>query len=138
MKAAIFQRLFLGFVLVIAVIVLNFLLLQAAPGDVVDAMLAEAVGGDPELAAKLRASYGLDQPIHVQLFKYLARVMSGDLGYSFYYDETVSELILSHLPTTLHLPMTLRPRMPLWPSSRSSSVSSTAKASTPPARTRRR
>ena len=103
MKSAIAQRLLLGFVLVVAVIVLNFLLLQAAPGDVVDAMLAEAGGGDPELAAKLRDSYGLDQPIYIQLFKYLRQVLSGDLGYSFYYDESVLDLILGHLPTTLML-----------------------------------
>lgn len=103
MKSAILQRLLLGFVLLVAVIVLNFLLLQAAPGDVVDAMLAEAGGGDPALAAKLRQSYGLDQPVYVQLFRYLLQVLSGDLGYSFYYDDTVTTLILSHLPTTLML-----------------------------------
>lgn len=103
MKFAIIQRLLLGFVLIIAVIVLNFILLQAAPGDVVDAMLAEAGGGDPELAAKLRASYGLDQPIYIQLLKYLGRVLTGDLGYSFYYDESVTTLLLGHLPTTLML-----------------------------------
>lgn len=103
MKLAFIQRILLGFVLVIAVIVLNFVLLQAAPGDVVDSMLAEAGGGDPELAAKLRQSYGLDQPIYIQLVKYLGRVLTGDLGYSFYYDESVATLILSHLPTTLML-----------------------------------
>ena len=103
MKLAILQRILLGFVLVIAVIVLNFMLLHAAPGDVVDAMLAEAGGGDPELAAKLRQSYGLDQPIHIQLLKYLGRVMTGDLGQSLYYDESVAELILNALPTTLML-----------------------------------
>ena len=103
MKLAIAQRILLGFILIIAVIVLNFLLLQAAPGDVVDAMLAEAGGGDPELAAELRQSYGLDQPIYVQLVKYLGRVLVGDLGYSFYYDESVTTLILQHLPTTLML-----------------------------------
>jgi peptide/nickel transport system permease protein len=103
MKLAIVQRILLGLVLVLAVIVLNFLLLQAAPGDVVDAMLAEAGGGDPKLAAELRESYGLDQPIYVQLFKYLGRVLSGDLGHSFYYDETVAALILGNLPTTLML-----------------------------------
>lgn len=103
MKSAILQRLLLGFVLVIAVVVLNFLLLQAAPGDVVDAMLAEAGGGDPELAAKLRKSYGLDQPVFVQIVKYLGRVLSGDLGHSFYYDESVTTLLLGHLPTTLLL-----------------------------------
>ena len=103
MKAAIIQRILLGLFLLIAVIVLNFLLLQLAPGDVVDAMLAEGGGGDPVLAAKLRASYGLDQPIYIQLFKYLGQVLSGDLGYSFYYDDSVSTLILGHLPTTLML-----------------------------------
>lgn len=103
MKLAIVQRVLLGFVLIIAVIVLNFMLLQAAPGDVVDSMLAEAGGGDPELAAKLRASYGLDQPIYIQLLKYLGRVLTGDLGHSFYYDQSVATLILDHLPTTLML-----------------------------------
>lgn len=103
MKLAIVQRLLLGFVLIIAVIVLNFMLLHAAPGDVVDAMLAEAGGGDPELAARLRVSYGLDQPIYIQLVKYLGQVLTGDLGYSFYYDESVTTLLLGHLPTTLML-----------------------------------
>ena len=103
MKTAIIQRILLGLFLLIAVIVLNFLLLQLAPGDVVDAMLAEGGGGDPVLAAKLRASYGLDQPIYIQLFKYLGQVLTGDLGYSFYYDDSVSALILGHLPTTLML-----------------------------------
>ena len=103
MKTAIIQRILLGFFLLIAVIVLNFLLLQLAPCDVVDAMLAEGGGGDPVLAAKLRAAYGLDQPVYIQLFKYLGQVLTGDLGYSFYYDDSVSALILGHLPTTLML-----------------------------------
>ncbi|WP_372921369.1 ABC transporter permease [Roseovarius sp.] len=103
MKFAIIQRLLLGFVLIIAVIVLNFLLLQLAPGDVVDSMLAEAGGGDAEMAARLREAYGLDEPIYIQLLKYLGRVLTGDLGYSFYYDETVATLLLQRLPTTLML-----------------------------------
>ena len=103
MKTAIIQRILLGIFLLIAVIVLNFLLLQLAPGDVVDAMLAEGGGGDPVLAAKLRAAYGLDQPVYIQLFKYLGQVLMGDLGYSFYYDDSVAALILGHLPTTLML-----------------------------------
>jgi len=83
--------------------VLNFFLLQAAPGDVVDAMLAEAGGGDPELAARLRKQYGLDQPLYIQLIKYLGQVCRGDLGYSFYYDQSVTALLIGHLPTTLML-----------------------------------
>ncbi len=90
MKVAIIQRILLGLVLVIAVIILNFLLLQAAPGDVVDAMLAEAGGGNAELADRLRVAYGLDQPIYIQLFKYLGRVAVGDLGYFIYNSLSIS------------------------------------------------
>ena len=97
------QRVILGVILIIAVMVLNFFLLQAAPGDVVDAMLAEAGGGDPELAARLRKQYGLDQPLYIQLIKYLGQVCRGDLGYSFYYDQSVAALLIGHLPTTLML-----------------------------------
>jgi len=89
--------------MITAVIILNFFLLHAAPGDVVDAMLAEGGGGDPELAARLRASYGLDEATHIQLIKYLGQVFRGNLGYSFYYDQSVTELLLGHLPTTLML-----------------------------------
>ncbi|MDE2648543.1 MAG: ABC transporter permease [Paracoccaceae bacterium] len=103
MKQAIIQRIFLGIVMITAVIILNFFLLHAAPGDVVDAMLAEGGGGDPELAARLRASYGLDEATHIQLIKYLGQVFRGNLGYSFYYDQSVTELLLGHLPTTLML-----------------------------------
>ena len=103
MKQALIQRVILGVILIIAVMVLNFFLLQAAPGDVVDAMLAEAGGGDPELAARLRKQYGLDQPLYIQLIKYLGQVFRGDLGYSFYYDESVAALLIGHLPTTLML-----------------------------------
>ncbi len=103
MKQALIQRVILGVILIIAVMVLNFFLLQAAPGDVVDAMLAEAGGGDPELAARLRKQYGLDQPLYIQLIKYLGQVCRGDLGYSFYYDQSVAALLIGHLPTTLML-----------------------------------
>ena len=103
MKQALIQRVILGVILIIAVMVLNFSLLQAAPGDVVDAMLAEAGGGDPELAARLRKQYGLDQPLYIQLIKYLGQVCRGDLGYSFYYDQSVAALLIGHLPTTLML-----------------------------------
>ena len=46
---------------------------------------------------------GLDQPLYIQLVKYLGQVFRGDLGYSFYYDESVAALLIGHLPTTLML-----------------------------------
>ena len=103
MPKAIVERLLFGALLIVAVVVLDFLLLQMAPGDIVDTILTEAGGGDPELAASIRAAYGLDQPMHVQLLTYLGKMLTGDLGYSYYYDEPVLSQLLSHLPATLML-----------------------------------
>jgi len=103
MSTAIFQRIFYGTILIIAVVVLNFLLIQAAPGDVVDTILTEAGGGDPELAATIRASYGLDKPVPIQLLTYVKKMLTGDLGFSYYYDESVFSLLIGHLPSTLML-----------------------------------
>ena len=103
MSSAIVQRIIYGMVLIFAVIVLDFLLIQAAPGDVVDTIVTEAGGGNPEIAAQIRAAYGLDKPIYVQLIKYLGKMVTGDLGFSYYYDQTVLSLLLGHLPSTLML-----------------------------------
>lgn len=103
MYLALIKRIFYGLILIFAVITLNFLLIQAAPGDVVDVMITEAGGGNPEIVARIRKSYGLDEPIHVQLLTYMGKTITGDLGYSFYYDQSVGSLLLSHLPSTLML-----------------------------------
>lgn len=103
MFMAVAKRIFFGLLLLIAVVVLNFLLIRAAPGDVVDVLLTQAGGGDPATAAAIRASYGLDQPVLVQLYTYVGKMMTGDLGYSFYFDQPVHSLILSHLPVTVAL-----------------------------------
>ena len=103
MSMAIVQRIIYGLVLIFAVIVLDFFLIQAAPGDVVDVIVTEAGGGNPQIAEQIRISYGLDKPLHVQLIKYLGKMLTGDLGYSYYYDQSVTSLLLGHLPSTLML-----------------------------------
>jgi peptide/nickel transport system permease protein len=103
MSSAVIQRLIYGLVLILAVVVLNFFLIQAAPGDVVDVIVTEAGGGNPMIVDQIRTAYGLDKPIYVQLFKYLFKMLTGDLGYSYYYDKPVLSLLLSHLPSTLML-----------------------------------
>ena len=55
------------------------------------------------IVEQIRTAYGLDKPIYVQLFKYLLKMLTGDLGYSYYYDKPVLFLLLSHLPSTLML-----------------------------------
>src|SRR4029079_15147076 len=62
-----------------------FLLLQFAPGDTVDAMMAQMGGGDAATAKQLRQFYGLDLSIPAQLGNYLWRLVRLDLGFSFFF-----------------------------------------------------
>ena len=89
--------------LLLAVLVLNFVLIYAAPGDPVEALVGEMGGATPELIAELRATYGLDRPLWQQIGVYLGNVVQGDLGHSLYYDQPVTTLIASRIGPTLLL-----------------------------------
>jgi peptide/nickel transport system permease protein len=80
-----------------------FLLLQLAPGDTVDALVAQMGGGDAAMIAQLRQFYGLDASVPVQLGRYLWRLVQLDLGYSAIYAKPVLDVILERLPATLLL-----------------------------------
>jgi peptide/nickel transport system permease protein len=82
-----------------------FLLLQFAPGDTVDAMMAQMGGGDAATARTLRTFYGLDLSIPVQLGNYLWRLVRLDLGFSSIYGKPVATVIIERLPPTLLLMM---------------------------------
>jgi peptide/nickel transport system permease protein len=97
------KRIGYALILLLAVLVLNFLLLHLAPGDPADVIAGEMGGATEEMLADIRAAYGLDQPFHVQLFTYIGKVLQGDLGYSFYFDRPVTELILDRLGPTILL-----------------------------------
>ena len=88
---------------VLIIVTLNFLLLQLASGDAADVLAGEAGSATPEFMAQLRQSFGLDQPLWIQLLIYLKHVVSLDLGYSFRHSMPVTELILSRLGPTLLL-----------------------------------
>lgn len=97
------KRVVYSLILLLAVIVLNFILVHMAPGDAVTAMIGDMGGATPELIAKLRAEYGLDQNLITQLFRYIAKMVRGDLGISFTHNLPVMDLILEHLPATILL-----------------------------------
>ena len=80
-----------------------FLLLQFAPGDTVDAMMAQMGGGDAATARELRKFYGLDLSIPAQLGNYLWRLVRLDLGFSSIYGKPVASVILERLPPTILL-----------------------------------
>lgn len=80
-----------------------FLLLQLAPGDTVDAMMAQMGGGDAATARELRKFYGLDLSVPMQLLNYLWRLVQFDLGFSSIYGKPVATVIFERLPATLLL-----------------------------------
>ncbi len=92
-----------GLALVLAVVVLNFLLVHAAPGDPVETIAGASGGMSEELKAQLRTQYGLDKSLPVQLGVYLGKVVRGDLGYSYFFNLPVAGLIAERLPATLLL-----------------------------------
>ena len=83
--------------------VLNFALLKALPGDLVDVIASESGSVSAEYVAQLRQMYGLDRHVVEQLLSYLGRIAQGDLGFSFRFGEPVLGLVLHRLGPTLAL-----------------------------------
>lgn len=86
--------------LLVAVVLLNFLLIHLAPGDPLYTIAGEAGGSQPQVLEELRRLYGLDQSFASQFAIYLRRVLTGDLGQSFYFNAPVVTLVLARLPAT--------------------------------------
>ena len=97
------RRLLQGIPIILAIVVLNFFLLNMAEGDAVDVLAGEAGSATPEYMEELRKKFGLDKPLPVQLGVYLKNVMMLDLGYSFRHDMPVAKLIIDRFWPTLLL-----------------------------------
>jgi len=97
------KRLLQAVPVVLAIVVVNFFLLQLAEGDAVDVLAGEAGSATPEYMAQLREKFGLDQPLVVQLAVYVKNMLMLDLGYSFRHDMPVAQLVLDRLVPTLLL-----------------------------------
>ncbi|MBC7898031.1 MAG: ABC transporter permease [Cytophagaceae bacterium] len=82
-------------------VVAAFTLIQLAPGDPI--LLLAGDGGTPAYYAELRAYYGLDRPLPVQLTRYAGALLRGDLGQSLTYQRPVAGVVLDRLPATLVL-----------------------------------
>jgi peptide/nickel transport system permease protein len=89
--------------LILAVIVLNFVLIHIAPGDAAVAIAGDQSASDPEVLEEIRAQYGLDEPLIVQLGIYLGNVLQGDLGDSIWFNEPVTSLLAERIGPTLLL-----------------------------------
>lgn len=88
---------------VLIIMIGTFLLLQLAPGDTVDALVADMGGADAQYIERMRAEYGLDEPVLVQLGRYMIKLAQFDFGWSFIYEQPVSVVLFERLQTTLLL-----------------------------------
>ena len=95
-------RLLLAPLMILTITTVVFLLLRSTPGDPVDSLLGPRA---PQSAKDdLRIQLGLDQPLWVQYFTYLANLLRLDLGTSLATQgETVWEIIQAHFPATVEL-----------------------------------
>lgn len=94
------RRLAQALVVLGIVVVLQFLLLHMAPGDVADVIAGESQASDPAFVQQLRSELGLDRPLPVQLLLHLQRVVTLDWGQAHSMDAPVWQLIAERLPAT--------------------------------------
>src|SRR5580698_2001728 len=78
-----------------------FVLLRVVPGDPIAMMIPP--GASPADIDRLRALYGLDQPILAQFVSWFVQALSGNFGSSISLHQRVFELVLARLPATLEL-----------------------------------
>jgi peptide/nickel transport system permease protein len=97
------RRLITSIPVLLIVVIGTFFLLEAAPGDAVDAYLLSIGGGDPALVAGLRESYGLDRSAWARLAAYLMALLRLDLGWSVLFGRPILDVVMERLPATLWL-----------------------------------
>lgn len=97
------RRLMQSVPVIILIMIGTFLLLKLAPGDTVDALVGDMGGADAVFIERLRVEYGLDQPVWVQLWRYMAKLAVFDFGWSFVYEQPVSRVLMDRLGNTLML-----------------------------------
>ncbi len=96
------RRLLIAVPSLLGISLVLYTVLALAPGDPFGE-LATNPNVPPEVAAALRASFGLDDPIYLRYLHWLVAMAHGDWGFSFVSRMNVDSLILQRLPTTLYV-----------------------------------
>lgn len=103
------RRLIFMILTVWIITIIAFVVIQIPPGDYVTNMVAEMMSQgtdriDPLVMEQLRDQYGLNDPIHVQYYKWMKNIVTeGNFGYSLTFRRDARELILERLPLTFLL-----------------------------------
>jgi len=97
-------RLLHATMIVMILAVLVFVIARLIPGDSILAAMAGSVDmSNPAVVEKVRAEYGLNDPIYIQFLQWLSKFVRGDWGVSIGTGEQVRDMFLRRLPVTLEL-----------------------------------
>ncbi|MHB1907984.1 MAG: ABC transporter permease [Nitrososphaerales archaeon] len=101
LKSYIAKKVAIGIPLIFSVMVFNFILIHTAPGGPLSTL------ANPRLSSTTRqmvlAQFGLNKPLYVQFYLYIANVLHGNLGQSYFLGEPVATVIAQRLPATILL-----------------------------------
>jgi len=103
MFAQVLRRVLLGIPTLLGMALLVFLLSRLLPGDAVTSLVGPDSSASPERLAELRRLLGLDQPLTVQLWRFFAGLLHGDLGTSLRTGRAVATDLAQRGPVTLEL-----------------------------------
>jgi peptide/nickel transport system permease protein len=101
MGAFVLRRLLGAIPLLIGIATILFFVLRLAPGDPTTFYFNPNV--PPDVIEQLRRNLGLDQPIHVQYYRWIFAFFTGDFGYSFAQSRPVRDILFEVIPNTLML-----------------------------------
>lgn len=132
MAAYLVKRIFLILPTLFGIMLINFAIIQFAPGGPIEQAIAQssgmgnfsttasvssagtmgpsiesgysgASGLDPEMIAQLEKQFGFDKPAHVRFFTMMGNYLRLDFGFSYFQDRPVIELVLERLPVSISL-----------------------------------
>ncbi len=86
---------------VLGLLVITFTVSHLIPADPIAAAAGE--NATAEQIEALRAKFGLDQPVYIQLLRYVVAVLHGDFGISLYTQRPIVDDLATRIPATLEL-----------------------------------
>jgi len=95
------RRLLGAIPLLIGILTLIFFIIHLAPGDPTARYFNPNVS--PEVIEQMRRNLGLDQPLHIQYFRWIGAFATGDFGYSFGQMRPISDILPTVIWNTLQL-----------------------------------
>jgi peptide/nickel transport system permease protein len=101
MYGYLFRRLLGTIPVMLVVAVFIFLMLRLTPSD--PAAIIAGDNANADQIARIRMQLGLDRPMIEQFFIWAGRMLTGDLGESFFFKKTVASLIGERIEPTLSL-----------------------------------